>query len=161
MRNESHDHSMPTEHNRSTVFRRLQYLVVAPHQILSTIHVASLENIEHAIMNFCQSTGEIQQRYMQRCYVTFDARSTAIGVLCVLPSGQYHYSLGGVPVNPCHEAHMLLAASISSPRLYRSLFPSTFNIRTLQLQLLIRCAIHYCLTIGRTPVVYSSDLRHG
>ena len=62
--------------------------------------------------------------------------------------------------SPCHEVHVL-AASISSPRLYRSLFPSTFKIRKVKLQLLIRCASYNCLPICRTPVVYSSDLRHG
>jgi hypothetical protein len=50
MRNESHDHSKPTEHNMSPVYRRLHYLIVAPRQILPTIHVSSLENIEHAII---------------------------------------------------------------------------------------------------------------
>lgn len=53
MRNESYDHLMPTSHIKSPAFRRLQYLVVAPRQILPTFHVSSLENTEHAIMNFC------------------------------------------------------------------------------------------------------------
>jgi len=72
------------------------------------------------------------------------------------PSEQYH-SLGGVL--GCHEAHVL-AANVSSPRLYSSLYTSTINIRTVQLQLLIRCAT-LLFTDLQDIVVYSSDLRYG
>jgi hypothetical protein len=109
---------------------------------------AFLATPEHAIMNFCQLTGEVQQRYMQACYMTLMFGQLRLVHLCLLPSVQYHYSPSGVLV--CHEAHVL-AASVSSPRLCRSLFTSTINIRKVQLQLPIRCATYSCLPICRTP----------
>jgi hypothetical protein len=120
----------------------------AARQILPTYMSAFLATLSMRSVNFCQSTGEVQQRYMQRCYMTLMFDRLRLVHLYVLPSEQYHYSLGGVL--GCHETHVL-AASVSSPRLHRSSYTATINNRKVQLQLLIRCVIHSSLLICRTP----------